>query len=104
MPPEAQRSGRLPSRDKLERYFVSVQFPGIKHANRILEYGMDLFEESVRADERGVMQAEGLLGVPEILRLVEDGWEVLIKAPAHHRTNAHQVSEFEQWLDEMGLK
>jgi hypothetical protein len=103
MPPETQRSGRLAARDPLNRYFVSVQFAGVKHANRILEYGMDLFEESVVPTEHG-LRADGLLSVPEILRLVEDGWEVTIKAPAHHRTQAHDVSEFEHWLEQMGLK
>jgi hypothetical protein len=103
MPPDVQRSVRLPRRDPLERYFVTVHFAGVNHPRRIHEYGMDLFEERVQATEKG-LQSEGLLSVAEILRLVNDGWEVTVHAPAHQRSNAHDVSELDEWLVQMGLK
>lgn len=102
MPPDAQDRGPQPA-GRQQRYFVTVFFRGLKHPQRIVEYGMDLFEEGVRQTDEG-LRVDGLLTLDEVVRLVDDGWQVLVKEPSHRRARAREgISEFEEWLADRGL-
>ena len=55
------------------RYFVTVYLPGRAQVGRVMRFGLDLFEESVREEQAGRVAVDGLLTLAEAGRLVDDG-------------------------------
>jgi hypothetical protein len=81
-----------------QRYFVTVYVPGRAQVSRVMRFGLDLFEESIR-EEGGRVAVDGLLTLAEAGRLVDGGYQVLLVEEASRRARAHlDTSEFEQWL------
>jgi hypothetical protein len=83
-----------------DRYFVTVYVHSRAQVGRVMRYGLDLFEESVREEEEeGRVAVDGLLTLTEAGRLVDDGHQVLLIEEASKRARAHlDASEFEEWL------
>jgi len=87
-----------PGAGQARRYFVTVYVSGRAQVGRVMRYGLDLFEESVREDGDRVA-VDGLLTLAEAGRLVDDGHQVLLVEESSRRARAHlDTSEFEEWL------
>ncbi len=87
-----------PGAGQARRYFVTVYVSGRAQVGRVMRYGLDLFEESVREDGDRVA-VDGLLTLADAGRLVDDGHQVLLVEESSRRARAHlDTSEFEEWL------
>jgi len=87
-----------PGAGQARRYFVTVYVSGQAQMGRVMRYGLDLFEESVREDGDRVA-VDGLLTLADAGRLVDDGHQVLLVEESSRRARAHlDTSEFEEWL------
>jgi hypothetical protein len=83
------------------RYFVTVYVPGRAQMGRVMRFGLDLFEESVREEQAGRVAVDGLLTLADAGRLVDDGHQVLLVEQASRRARAHlETSEFGPWLED----
>jgi hypothetical protein len=49
-------------------------------------------------DEDTSTSIDGLLGIDQIMQLVDDGYQVLVREGASKRARASQTMQFEDWL------
>ena len=81
------------------RFIVTVIAPDKRALLNLNEYGLNLFEESVRESEQRELTIDGLLTLEEIGELVADGYKVLVKEETSTRMRMrHKVIGFEEWL------
>lgn len=84
----------------MTRFFVKV-FAQDRHSLlRLQKYDYDLFHQSAKQTKDKAASIEGLLTMPEVERLVLDGYRVLIEDEASKRSRAKEILTFEQWREE----
>lgn len=89
----------------MSKYFVAVYARDEASLRGLQKYGFDLFAQT--AKKSGAVPdfgfaIDGLLELPEIERLIADGYRVLIEEPEARRSRASESPvEFNQWMERM---
>ncbi len=99
-----------------DRYFVTVTAPDKRALANLQLYELDFFHSSAQALSTVALRAavapataqedelriDGLIPLADIGRLVEDGYQVMVKESGDKPTPAQtETITFEQWLAEM---
>ena len=79
------------------RYFVTVHARDRRAFDSLGDFTFDFVHGATRRSEHGGTM-EGLLGVEEILELVDKGYEVTMHEPAERRSRALEIVSFDDWL------
>lgn len=82
-----------------QRFFVSIFAPDEGALRKLNEYGLDLFRQTARRRGKQEASIDGLLNLQEVAKLVENGYQVLVKEDAE-KSNRRPVPvmEFDDWL------
>lgn len=92
----------------LTKYFIIAFAKNLDDLRKLPEFDLDLFASTAkpsRTFEELGFQIDGLLTVPEIKKLVEAGYRVLIEDPVKKRARAQAGTlSFKQWLEQMEEK
>jgi hypothetical protein len=90
------------------KYFIVAFAKNVEELRKLPEFDLDLFASTAkpsRAIEEFGFQIDGLLTVPEIKKLVDSGYRVLIEDPLKKRARAQAGTlSFKQWLEQMEEK
>ncbi len=82
-----------------QRFFVSVFAPDEGALQKLNEYGLDLFRQTATRKGKQEYSIDGLLNLKEVVMLVENGYQVLVKEDASNKNRRPvPVMEFEDWL------
>jgi hypothetical protein len=85
-----------------KRFFVAILAPTQEALRKLGQYDLDVFAATSHANEAGEFVIDGLLKLDDIGRLVEDGYQVLVKYDSNAKARAlTEKVEFEDWLKEM---
>lgn len=88
------------------RFFVSIEIPDRRAANRALEHGFDFFEEGLEvrtaeAKAEAVPRLGGLLTLEQVEQLVRAGIPVLVREDATPQLEQPVPSaEFDEWFED----
>jgi hypothetical protein len=107
-----------------DAYFVTVTAPNRQALLRLGSYELDLLHQTAAATHRRVVRLapvkdkasrdkfvetgrahteleltmDGLLTLEQVARLVDDGYQVLVREPARNRSHAGDLMEFQDWI------
>jgi len=85
-----------------KRFFVTVIAPTQAALLQLQRYDFDVFAPTSRTTPAGEFIIDGLLGLEQAGRLVEDGYQVLVKHESSSKARAAtEKVEFDQWLKDM---
>jgi len=86
-----------------KRFFVTIVAPSQEALLKLQRYDFDVFAATSHMTRDGEPVIDGLLELDQVGRLVEDGYQVLVKheSLAKARATTEKV-EFDQWLKNMG--
>jgi|GEM_PF-4510547 len=78
-----------------DRFFVTISARDEQQFRRLLDYDLDLFA-SRQADE--AYAVDGLIGLDEVQRLVEDGYQVLVAESEAPKVERGRPARADEWL------
>jgi hypothetical protein len=85
-----------------KRFFVTILAPTQEALLKLAQYDLDVFAATSHANEAREYVIDGLLKLEDIGRLVEDGYQVLVKHDSNAKARAlTEKVEFDEWLKEM---
>lgn len=84
------------------KYFATVIASGKRALLDLQKHDLDLFQATSKINDRKEFVIEGLLTLDDVAKLVESGYQVLVKEESSKRARANrEIVEFQQWIKQM---
>lgn len=84
-----------------KKYLVTVNSKSKRDLRELALYELDLFQPTAKFSEKGGFGIEGFLTLEQIGRLVDDGYQVLVREESSKLARARsQTIDFKEWIKE----
>ena len=84
------------------KYFATVIASSKRALLDLQKHDLDLFQPTSKINDRKEFVIEGLLTLDDVAKLVESGYQVLVKEESSKRARANrEIVEFQQWIKQM---